>query len=174
MEIQDFVVAGLVGHKGSGDAGFDVIDVPDGLPQIPEHIAFIKNTALVGPGEKEWENTKYLKVNLSLPKFDAVSDINLIDGLKELGVIDIFDARTADFTPLCPEEEGIFLSQAKHAARVKVDEQGIEAAAYTVMMAAGSAMPPDEEVDLVVDRPFLFVITSRTGLPLFAGVVNQV
>lgn len=129
---------------------------------------------LVGPGEKEWENTKYLKVNLSLPKFDAVSDINLIDGLKELGVIDIFDARTADFTPLCPEEEGIFLSQAKHAARVKVDEQGIEAAAYTVMMAAGSAMPPDEEVDLVVDRPFLFVITSRTGLPLFAGVVNQV
>ena len=98
----------------------------------------------------------------------------VIDGLKELGVIDIFDARTADFTPLCPEEEGIFLSQAKHAARVKVDEQGIEAAAYTVMMAAGSAMPPDEEVDLVVDRPFLFVITSRTGLPLFAGVVNQV
>ena len=56
---------------------------------------------------------------------------------------------------------------------MKVDEKGVEAAAYTVMMAAGSAMPPDEEVDFVLNRPFLFVITSSHRLPLFAGVVNQ-
>ena len=40
------------------------------------------------------------------------------------------------------------------------------------MMEAGAAMPPDEEVDFILDRPFLFVIESHDGLPLFVGTVN--
>lgn len=123
------------------------------------------------PGE--WDNSKYLKVNLSLPKFDVVSDINLTDGLKEMGIRDIFDPQTADFTPLAQPADGFYLSQAQHAARVKIDEKGVEAAAYTVMAVSGAGMPPEEEVDFVLDRPFIFMITSRTGLPLFAGIVNQ-
>ena len=54
-----------------------------------------------------------------------------------------------------------------------VDEEGCIAAAYTVMAAAGAAMPPDETVDFVLDRPFVFVITSDSGLPLFAGMVKK-
>jgi serine protease inhibitor len=34
-------------------------------------------------------------------------------------------------------------------------------------------MPPDEEVDFILDKPFLFAITSETGLPLFMGVVQN-
>ena len=45
--------------------------------------------------------------------------------------------------------------------------------AYTVMMAAGAAMPPEEEIDFRLDRPFLFVITSPDNLPMFVGVVND-
>ena len=121
----------------------------------------------------EWENSKYLKVNLSLPKFDAASDTSLTDGLKELGIQDVFDPQTADFSPLAQPADGFYLSQAQHAARVKIDEKGVEAAAYTVMQVSGAAMPPEEEVDFVLVRPFFFMITSRTGLPLFAGIVNQ-
>ena len=69
--------------------------------------------------------------------------------------------------------EGLTLSQASHGARVMVDEEGCIAAAYTVMAAAGGAMPPEEQVDFVLDRPFLFVITSDSGLPLFAGIVRK-
>lgn len=43
----------------------------------------------------------------------------------------------------------------------------------TVMMMAGAAAPPEEEMDFVLDRPFLFAITGYDGLPLFVGVVNQ-
>ena len=32
---------------------------------------------------------------------------------------------------------------------------------------------PEEEVDFVLDRPFLFAITGVDRLPLFVGVVNQ-
>ena len=57
---------------------------------------------------------------------------------------------------------------------MKVDEEGCEAAAYTVVMVeAGGAMPPDDEVDFTLDRPFLFAVTGDSDLPLFTGVVNQ-
>ena len=85
---------------------------------------------------------------------------------------DVFDADTADFSPLTDNAGGIFLSQAKHAARVAIDEEGIIAAAYTVMAAAGAAMPPEERVDFTLDRPFLFAVTGGSGAVLFAGIVN--
>ena len=58
----------------------------------------------------------------------------------------------------------------QHAVKVV---EGIDAAAYTMMLYCGSPMPPDEEIDFVLDRPFLFVIESNDGLPLFVGVVNE-
>lgn len=119
-----------------------------------------------------WENKKLLTVNLTMPKFDVVSDIDLKAGLEALGVTDVFDDVSADFSPLTPDIDGIGLTSVKHAARVMVDEEGCTAAAYTVMLRYG-APPPGDEVDFVLDRPFLFVITGADGLPLFAGVVNQ-
>lgn len=121
----------------------------------------------------EWEDSKYLIVNLSVPKFDVASDMDLIFGLKALGVTDVFDPGASDFSPMTSDTDEIYLSQAMHAARVTIDEEGCTAVAYTVMQASGSAMPPDEEIDFTLDRPFLFVITGSGNLPLFVGIVNQ-
>ena len=72
------------------------------------------------------------------------------------------------------DRDDIFLSQARHDARVVIDEEGVEAAAFTIMVSSPtSAMPPENEIDFVVDRPFLFLITGADNLPLFAGVVNH-
>ncbi len=122
-----------------------------------------------------WPGQKRLKINLSMPKFDVSSDLDLIAGLKALGVTDVFDPAVSNFGPLeASTGDPQYISQAKHAARVKVDEEGCEAAAYTVMiMTCGAAPPPDEEVDFTLDRPFLFAVTGDSGLPLFTGVVNQ-
>lgn len=122
-----------------------------------------------------WENKKELIVNLYMPKFDISSDINLSEGLKNLGVTDVFNSEVSDFSPIAKEVDGISLSKAEHAARVMVDEEGCEATAFTVMVLCGAALeiPPDEEIDFVLDRPFLFILTGADGTPLFAGVVNQ-
>ncbi|MDE7003695.1 MAG: hypothetical protein K2P08_04610 [Oscillospiraceae bacterium] len=125
--------------------------------------------------QEGWTGQKFLNINLSMPRFDVSSDLDLIDGLKELGVTDIFDPAVSNFDPLgASTDDPLYVSQAKHAARVKVDEEGCEAAAYTVIiMNAGAAMPPDDEVDFTLDRPFLFAVAGDSGLPLFTGVVNQ-
>ncbi len=65
---------------------------------------------------------------------------------------DVFDAGKADFSPLTDKADDIFLSQAKHSARVTIDEEGVVAAAYTVMVACGAALPPDERVEFTLDR----------------------
>lgn len=123
-------------------------------------------------GWLETENQKRLRVNLSLPKFDAASDLRLEEGLRQLGISAVFDPEEADFSAILPEQAA-WLDAVNHAARVKIDEEGVEAAAYTVMAVVGAAMPPEEEMDFILDRPFLFMITSRDNLPLFAGIVNQ-
>lgn len=119
-----------------------------------------------------WDNQKYLIVNLSLPKFDVSGQLDLIEGLQAMGITDVFDPAVSAFTPMTEAVEDISVTQATHAARVAVDEEGVTAAAFTAMAMGGSGMPEDE-VDFTLDRPFLFVLTSAAGQPLFAGVVNQ-
>lgn len=118
-------------------------------------------------------NQKSIIVNLSVPKFDVASDMELSGTLKRLGVTDVFQAGVADFSSVLPVNDGGAVDQVKHAARVMIDEKGVTAAAFTAIMRAGAAMPPTDEIDFTLDRPFLFVVESQDGLPLFAGIVNE-
>ncbi len=120
----------------------------------------------------DWENRQSLLIHLSMPKFDIASQIDLREGLQALGVTDVFDPAVSDFSPATEEVDGIFVSQALHGVRVAADEEGLTAAAYTVMAADGTSGPPDDEIDFVLDRPFVFVLTGSSGLPLLAGIVN--
>ncbi len=121
-----------------------------------------------------WENKRTYKINLSLPKFDVVNEMDLIEGMKAMGVTDIFDYTVSDFTPMT-DTPMLYVSQISHAARVTIDEKGCTAAAFAVINIGPGAMPPPEldEIDFVLDRPFLFIVSSRDNLPLFAGVVNE-
>ena len=133
-----------------------------------------KALAMVMAGAGGYENQKSIMVNIRLPKFDVRANMDLAGKLQELGITDVFSDATADFTPILPElGQDCWLDSVSHAARVKIDEEGVEAAAYTVMLTCGAGMPPEDEIDFILDRPFLFVITSHDNLPLFAGVVND-
>lgn len=120
-----------------------------------------------------YPNQKQLRINLSLPKFDVTGELDLMQGLKNLGITQASDPENADFSGIDPVDQGLYLGGASHAARVAIDEEGLIAASYTVMVMEGSGMPPEEEVDFVLDRPFLFVVESEDGVPMFTGIVNQ-
>ena len=149
---------------------------PEELLRDPELQAFLSSD----PWEYE-ENHKDVYINLTVPKFDIEAETELSDGFRALGVTDIFDYTVSDFTPLTRdpsvEERGVWLSEAKQAARVLIDEDGCEATAYVKFnFGAGAGAPPEDEIDFTLDRPFLFTITNAwrdSGLPLFVGVVNQ-
>ena len=110
-------------------------------------------------------------VNLALPKFDVSSQQDLIAGLRQLGVTDIFDGSVSDFTPLTTATKDLAVTAIDHAARVKIDEQGVVAAAFTIAMIENTAIMDQQTVDFVLDRPFIFAITGADGLPLMVGTV---
>ena len=127
---------------------------------------------LNGKNSVEDENYKYMKVNLSLPKFDITSGGDLSDMVKKMGVTDIFDIQASDFTAITSDTP-VVITAVNQAARVIIDEQGVKAASYIEIPGAGAAAPPEEIIDFILDRPFVFVIATSQGVPLFTGVVNQ-
>lgn len=145
--------------------------LPDEDKSIDMVLAEGEYLDMVAAPYEGWENTKYMKVNLSVPKFDIQAKQNLRSGFEKMGITDLFQYGLADFSGAF--EGPVFLTAANQAVRVEIDEQGVKAAAYIELPGAGAAMPPEEIIDFVLDRPFLFVISGRSGIPLFAGTVNQ-
>ena len=112
-------------------------------------------------------------VDLELPKFDVSSDMEISSQLKKMGVLSGF-TETADFTPILEKQPGrLAFTEVNHSVRVAVDEDGVEATAFTEGMVEILGIPHSTRVNFVLDRPFVFVITGSDGLPLFVGTVNN-
>lgn len=117
-----------------------------------------------------------LEVHLTVPKFDVKSNKSINEALQACGITDIFKYGSAsDFSPL--SDEPLFISGVSHGARVKADNEGMEAAAYTGVTYAAECADPAEEPEKYyfnVYRTFLFIITDSNNVPLFAGTVDDV
>ena len=122
----------------------------------------------------ENENSKYMIINKKIPKLSLSSRTDLKDVMKTLGITDALDPMKADFSELSDFPDSIWLDKAEHAALVEIDEEGVTGAAYTDLAMAGGAMPPTDEVDFVLDRPFMYAVVNNDGTLLFAGTVYDI
>lgn len=113
-------------------------------------------------------------VDVKVPKFEFQDQIDLVDTLTELGIGGAF-TDGADFSGMCPDKHDIAISEVLQGSYIGVNEQGVEAAAYTlVAMADGMAMPQElPEIDFHLTRPFLYTITAYDGTVLFIGTVTE-
>jgi serpin B len=111
-------------------------------------------------------------VEFGFPQFEFSSDFTLSDQLASLGMPDTFNPDQADFSGMTSGRDA-FISRVVHKAFVAVDEKGTEAAAATITIMIGGAAAPGE-INLIVDRPFIFVIRDLgTGQILFVGRVTN-
>lgn len=109
-------------------------------------------------------NMRSTMVYLKLPRFETKTDMFLNDVMSALGMPTAFTLR-AEFPEFCNVETYIGLM--KQVARIKLDEQGTEAAAVTVI-AQSTGMPHYAEFHAT--RPFLYVISEQsTGAIFFVG-----
>jgi len=105
-----------------------------------------------------------------LPKFKIEYNLELRRPLQALGMKAAFDASSADFSGIAP---GLFISAARQKTFVEVNEEGTEAAAVSAVgVALTSLKPASTPFQMIVDRPFLFLIEDRQkGAILFMGMV---
>jgi serpin B len=109
-------------------------------------------------------------VILAMPKFTFESPLGLSDLLVGMGMPDAFDPLAADFSGIDGAQD-LYIGDALHKAFVAVDEQGTEAAAATVILMM-MASAPVSEIQLTINRPFLFFIRDvPSGTVLFLGQV---
>lgn len=130
--------------------------------------------ALSESDENLWKNTILADINLKMPRFTLENKLDLVSTLQALGMNKAF-TNEADFSSM--SDISTYISLVQQATRLKVDEEGSEGAAVTVIEGYLSDLMrplPEEEVDFFLDRPFLFqIMESSTGTVLFMGQVGS-
>ncbi len=115
-----------------------------------------------------------------IPKFNFEYDLNLKEDLKEMGITDVFELGKADLSNLT-ETNDTFISDAKHKANIEFTQDGIKAAAVTMVGGGGGGdwydylfEIPTEKIDITFDKPYMFIIRDKTtGETWFAGTVYE-
>lgn len=116
---------------------------------------------------------KLYEVTYKVPQFKTLSKYDLSDTMKELGLETPFTASMdyekmimVDHTP-----NGIKIN-AVHEAGIEINNEGIEAAAYTMIDVNDcTSIGPNDSLDpyeFNLNRPFMYALTCR-GVPLFVG-----
>uniref|UniRef100_A0A0A1XL05 Serpin B9 n=1 Tax=Zeugodacus cucurbitae TaxID=28588 RepID=A0A0A1XL05_ZEUCU len=110
------------------------------------------------------------EVDVSLPKFAFEQNLELVPILRGLGIDSLFeeDCDLGDFFTT-----KLRFGDAKHVAKINVDEEGSTAAAATVLFSFRSARPL-EPTKFECNHPFLFLIYDYNSKAiLFTGIYRD-
>lgn len=117
-------------------------------------------------------STRKHTVSLSMPKFSLDVSTPLTDVCQALGVRSVF-TDAADLGGLTSYPD-VSVSSILHQAVLKIDEQGLEGAAATAVMARTMSMVRADPVEVLVDRPFLLLVRhAATGVVYFFARVVE-
>ena len=131
------------------------------------------NRVLTSLNTASWQQIQQqmapMKVDVHLPRLESDTDINLIPIMQKLGMKKAFYFE-AEFPNFC--DVPTFIGLMKQVAKIKLDEEGTEAAAVTVIgmeKNAGGSSEPDY-VTFYANHPFLYIISEKaTGAIFFIG-----
>jgi serpin B len=111
-------------------------------------------------------------VDVFLPRFTMSTEYQLPGVLGKMGMKKAFLLASADFSGMTETREPLALDQILHKTFLKIDEEGTEAVAVTVVGGMGGMTPVKKTPIFRADHPFLFMIRdTRTGCILFMGRV---
>lgn len=116
------------------------------------------------------------EIEISIPKFSFMYDLNLEEDLKQLGINDAFDIDKANFSNMTTNINGLYVSDALHKANIDLTENGVKAAAATVivMMEKSMAIEREKPEKIIIDKPFLYLIRDKkTGDIWFIGTLYE-
>ncbi|XP_067435920.1 plasminogen activator inhibitor 1 [Thunnus thynnus] len=158
---------------------YDVIEVPyegDSLSMLlvspfePEVPLSVLSADLSNQRIQQWRTElRNVKRQLAMPRFTLNSEVNLKTALLNMGLGDMFNLATADFTRITTDER-LCVSKVLQRVKIEVNEQGTKGAAATAAVMF-SRMAVEE---ITLDRPFLFLIQHKhTGAVLFMGQFNN-
>lgn len=117
-------------------------------------------------------NMNYESINLKMPKFEFNSPLyDIKNHLKNLGMVTPFSIN-ADFSNMTGDQS-LLIDSISHKAFLKIDEDGTEAAAVTVIASSDSNYNLNT-IDVDINRPFIiFIKDDETKQILFMGTIKD-
>lgn len=115
-------------------------------------------------------------VKILVPKFSFDYALDLKKDLKALGIKDAFDADLADFSNMSSSSTPLWVNDALHKANIDFSEEGVKAAAVTVMIMneSSSAIDENKPTEIKIDKPFMYLIKSKKSNEIwFVGTVYK-
>ena len=115
---------------------------------------------------------KQYDVSLRIPKFKFQDKMELTEVLKALGLKLSFSP-AADFSGMA--DTSCCIDSVIQESYIGVDENGVEAAAYTMVSMRATAFLPVQldKLEFHLTRPFFYAIESYDGTVLFIGTVTN-
>lgn len=99
-------------------------------------------------------------VNIALPKMEIEYEKELNDILKEMGINEAFDPNKANFSKMFNEMDGgIWIEKVKQKSFLKVNEEGTEAAAATVVQMNYESVSDEKYIHF--NQPFIFLLLKN-------------
>ena len=120
-----------------------------------------------------WSNVKKGRIRISMPRMDILMAFPMDDVLANMGIENIFNSRTIVFSDDIRSDDSLVFSSAGQYSRLIMNEDGVEAASIIVSDSTVFHIPGEENIDFVLNRPFLFVVFSETNIPLYIGVFKS-
>ena len=143
---------------GNGAYRMDVF-----LPREDKTVGEVLESLNGDSWQPEYENKD---VDLKLPRFETDTNQDLEGVMAELGMPKAFSI-DAEFPYFCNGNP--YIGKMFQVAKIKLDEEGTEAAAVTVIEMDESAAP-EEPKRFHANRPFLYIISEQsTGAIFFIG-----
>ena len=115
----------------------------------------------------QWMGTAI--VDVKLPRFESKTNVDLKPVMMALGMPNAFSDYLAEFPHFC--NVPTYIGLMKQVARIKLSEEGTEAAAVTVIGMLEMAMPQEpKHVNFHATHPFIYIISEQsTGAIFFIG-----
>ena len=106
------------------------------------------------------------EVDILMPRFEIVSDIDLISVLQPMGIQSAFTS-SADFSNM--SDASLFVSMMKQKAKIEVNEDGAKASAVTIAEIEPTSPGPQqyEKAEFHANRPFLYFILEESTRSIF-------
>lgn len=162
----------------AGD-GFEIVDLYYAGNELfmrivlPDQSRYFEILKRLREGDTGFMNrpTEPRELCLALPKFNFSSSGSLTQHLNQMGMHDAFSRGIADFSGIAGTNS-VFISQVIERSYIAVDELGTEAASAAVGIVVRSRHSECEK-ELIVDRPFIFLVRDAKRLPIFIGRVTD-
>lgn len=120
----------------------------------------------------DWTNNQVSmgKVTLSVPKFSYEDNIDLIPTVERMGIKKIFEQNSNAFSIFTDEK--IWVSDILQASKIEIDEKGCTASSYTELGVRISAGGTKDEIEINLNRPFIYIL-YKDKVPFLVGIVRN-